>query len=88
MCFAFKCFEMFHDLYLVYDNEDLSLNFMQYFFGVITNFNLVFFYSCLTQFFQVFHKYQKNDFYATGEVSPDFYFISVFISYLLTCIHF
>eukprot|EP00105_Crassostrea_gigas_P027928 XP_011449426.1 PREDICTED: probable serine carboxypeptidase CPVL isoform X1 [Crassostrea gigas] len=24
-------------------------------------------YSCLTQFFQVFHKYQKNDFYATGE---------------------
>ncbi|XP_048749568.2 probable serine carboxypeptidase CPVL isoform X2 [Ostrea edulis] len=24
-------------------------------------------YSCLTQFFQVFHQYQKNDFYATGE---------------------
>uniref|UniRef100_K1PCY9 Uncharacterized protein n=1 Tax=Magallana gigas TaxID=29159 RepID=K1PCY9_MAGGI len=23
---------------------------------------------CLTQFFQVFHKYQKNDFYATGEM--------------------
>ncbi|XP_061190859.1 probable serine carboxypeptidase CPVL isoform X2 [Saccostrea echinata] len=24
-------------------------------------------YSCLTQFFQVFHQFQKNDFYATGE---------------------
>lgn len=43
--------------------------------GVCDSF-LLFFFSALTQFFQIFPEYQSNEFYATGEVrcpQPRFY---------------